>query len=71
MMQGIFGFELLRYYDTTYVLVIENTGKSNLNLHLKAAYSVSFDLLILEIMFLIFKNTVKKSKIQVYILPIS
>ena len=59
MMQGIFGFELLPYYDTTYVLVIENTGKPNLNLHLKAAYSETFDLLILEIMFLFFKNTVK------------
>ena len=30
-----------------------------------------FDLLIFELMFLFFKNTVKKTKIQVYILPIS
>ena len=37
----------------------------------KAAYSVTFDLLILELMFLFFKNTVKKTKIQVYILPLS
>ena len=29
----------------------------------KAAYSVTFDLLILEFMFLFFKNTVKKTKI--------
>ena len=28
-------------------------------LHFKAAYSVTFDLLILELMFLFFKNTVK------------
>ena len=37
----------------------------------KAAYSVTFDLLLLELMFLFFKNTVKKTKIQAYILPIS
>ena len=37
----------------------------------KAAYSVTFDLLILELMFLFFKNTVKKTKIKVYILQIS
>ena len=30
----------------------------NLHVSLKAAYSVTFDLLILEIMFLFFKNTV-------------
>ena len=36
---------------------------------IKAAYSVTFDLLILELMFLFFKNTVTKTKIQVYILP--
>ena len=36
----------------------------------KAAKFVTFDLLILELMFLFFKNTVKKAKIQVYILPI-
>ena len=39
--------------------------------NLKAAMSVTFDLLTLELMFLFFKNTVKKTKIQVYILPIS
>ena len=33
----------------------------------KAAKSVTFDLLILELMFLFFKNTVNKAKIQVYI----
>ena len=38
---------------------------------IKAAQSVTFDILILELMFLFFKNTVKKTKIQVYILPIS
>ena len=37
----------------------------------KATQSVTFDLLIFEIMFIFFKNTVKKTKIQVYILPIS
>ena len=31
---------------------------------LKAAYSVTFDLLILELMFLFFKNTVKKLKFR-------
>ena len=36
---------------------------------LKAAQSVTFDLLIFEIMFLVFKNTVK-TKIQVNNLPI-
>ena len=36
-----------------------------------AVTSVTFDLLILELMFLFFKNTVKKTKIQVYILLIS
>ena len=37
----------------------------------KAAQSVTFDLLSFEKMFLFFKNTVKKTKIHVYILPIS
>ena len=32
--------------------------------HIKAAYSVTFDLLILELMFLFFKNTVKKLKFR-------
>ena len=31
---------------------------------IKAAYSVTFDLLIFEIMFLFFKNTVKKLKFR-------
>ena len=35
------------------------------DIYLKAAYSVTFDILILELMFLFFKNTVKKSKIKV------
>ena len=35
----------------------------------KAAQSVTFDILILKIMFLFFKNTVKKNQIQVNILP--
>ena len=38
---------------------------------IKAALSVTFGLFILGLMFLFFKNTVKKTKIQVYILPIS
>ena len=42
-----------------------------MSFYVKAAKSVTFDLLILELMFLFFKNTVKKTKIQVYILPIS
>ena len=33
---------------------------------LKAAYSVTFDLLILELMFLFFKNTVKKLKFSIH-----
>ena len=40
-------------------------------MNLKLHKSVTFDLLIFELMFLFFKNTVKKTKIQVYILPIS
>ena len=38
---------------------------------IKAAKSVTFDLLILEIKFLFFKNTVKNTQIQVNILPFS
>ena len=49
---------------------IHVNGDSSLT-RLKAAYSATFDLLILELMFLFFKNTVKTTKIQVYILPIS
>ena len=38
---------------------------------IKVAKSVTFDLLVLEIKFLFFKNTVKKNQIQVNILPFS
>ena len=41
------------------------------NVLFKATLSVTFDLLFFEIVFLFFKNTAKKTKIQVYILPIS
>ena len=37
----------------------------------KAAQSVTFDILILEIKFLFFKNTVKNIQIQVNMLPFS
>ena len=38
---------------------------------IKAAKSVTFDLLISKIKFLFFKNTVKNTQIQVNILPFS
>ena len=40
-------------------------------MNVKAAQSVTFDILILEIKFLFFKNTVKNTQIQVNILPFS
>ena len=51
-------FHLFFYFFLVFFFII---------LFVKGAQSVTFDLLILEIMFLIFKNTVKKTKIQVYI----
>ena len=59
------GMYIVSYHDTIFSCLFQ------LRVKFKAAKSVTFDLLIFEIMFLIFKNTVKKTKIQVYILPIS
>ena len=52
------------------ILLVDRNGPKTVSL-LKAASSVTYNLLILELMFLFFKNTVKKTKIQIYILPIS
>ena len=44
-----------------YMKVLIGAGIQCITLIIKAAWSVTFDLLILEIMFLFYKNTVKKN----------
>ena len=52
----------LSVYPTRHIMFLFEFAQS-----IKAAYSVTFDRLILELMFLVFKNTVKKLKFR-YIL---